>query len=205
MEKENPTLDVQTYRQKPCLTYVATGSCPFGVRCDHIHDPRVTGESKSWLTHTETQGNNMNTDINVESLYQKRINELIYGTPFGAHFSIETFSMVRGQNDELCEQLYKLITNQSANVYTRQQQRRRTEKFLSSIHKIDIALQMIGDRHDWSYKFCPNCIIYNEQCMVLQKKTFRLHKDGQAEEIPPHEYRPYSNHDIIVREIAFGM
>ena len=30
-----------------CFTHVSTGFCPYGNRCDFIHDPRVSGEIKS--------------------------------------------------------------------------------------------------------------------------------------------------------------
>ena len=50
-------VDQATYRVKPCLTWVMTGSCPFGKRCTGIHDARVASTISSWLPHTETQVN----------------------------------------------------------------------------------------------------------------------------------------------------
>lgn len=49
-------VDMVTYRIKPCLTWIMTGSCPFGKRCTGIHDARVASSHfSSWLPHTETQ------------------------------------------------------------------------------------------------------------------------------------------------------
>ena len=53
-------VDRVTYRIKPCLTWIMTGSCPFGKRCTGIHDARVASSHfSSWLPHTETQVSTM--------------------------------------------------------------------------------------------------------------------------------------------------
>eukprot|EP00903_Cladosiphon_okamuranus_P016161 g14914.t1 len=41
--------DAVKYRCIPCMTWVATGSCPYSTRCVFIHDPRVQGRQEAWL------------------------------------------------------------------------------------------------------------------------------------------------------------
>ena len=180
-------VDVETYRIKPCLEFVSSGCCPFGKRCAGIHDPRICGDYEAWLPHTLSQGNAIETDINVESLYQKRLNELHYGTPFGIEFSIESGTAL---------DLYKLVCNMSDETQS-------LNGTLSTIHKISIALQMQGDSK-WHYKFRPQHIIYDELCMVLQTRAFSLISSGDAQEIPVNKYNPRNHSHVLAREIAFG-
>lgn len=160
---------------------------PFGKRCNGIHDPRAAGSHQSWLPHTETQGNTIATDINVEALHQKRLHAIHYNNPFGDLFHIDL---------DAWEDLYKLICN----IPTTPRRRRNA---LAEHHKVAIALQMRGPAN-FSYKFRPQHIIYDELCMVLQKRAFRLTEKGVVE-IPLNVYKSkrFSN-QVVVREIAFG-
>lgn len=160
---------------------------PFGKRCASIHDPRITSSISSWLPHTETQGNSISTDINVDGLHQKRQHEILQGNPFGDQFSLEL--------DDFPE-LYKLICNTTTN-----NKRRRNN--LSEIHKLSIALQMRGNP-GWMYKYRPQHIIFNELCMVLHKRAFRLEASGRAIPITIATYNSKNKEHVMVREIAFG-
>jgi len=162
---------------------------PFGKRCSGIHDPRTAGIQQSWLPHTETQGNTIATDINVEALHQKRLYTIYYDNPFGDLFHVDL---------DVWEDLYKLICN----IPTTRNSNRR--KNLAEHQKVDIALQMRGSAN-WHYKFRPQHIIYDELCMVLQKRAFRLTENG-AVEVPLNAYnnKRHNNQVVVVREIAFG-
>ena len=161
---------------------------PFGKRCNGVHDPRAAGSQQSWLPHTETQGNTIATDINVEALHQKRLYTIQYNNPFGDLFHTDL---------DVWEDLYKLVCN----IPTTSRSRRRTS--LAEHHKLDIAIQMRGPA-EWHYKFRPQHIIYDELCMVLQKRAFRLTENG-AIEIPLNAYNSKRfNNQVVVREIAFG-
>jgi hypothetical protein len=205
--------DAETYRTKPCWTWVSTGSwyvlfhdtvlstqtlslslttfrlvsytssqSPFGKRCVGIHDPRITGVTPSWLPHTETQGNSISTDINVDGLHQKRMHAILYGNPFGDQFSLEL--------DDWAD-LYKLVCNTTIT-------NKRRRNTLSEIHKLSVALQMRGDS-GWMYKYRPQHVIYNTLCMVLSKRAFRLEKSGMAVPIPFNKYKHSNSTHVLVR------
>jgi len=169
-----------------CIT--AIHGSPFGRRCAGIHDKRATGEHASWLPHTETQGNTIDTDINVEGLHQKRLYSLLYDNPFGRQFSLDFDDW---------ESLYKLVCN------TTDKSTRRRRCNIAQIHKVGIAIQMKGPS-DWTYKFRPQHIIHDELCMVLQKRAFKLKDSGDVLEIPVTSFNPRSPNQVVVREIAFG-
>jgi hypothetical protein len=155
---------------------------PFGKRCVGIHDPRITGVTPSWLPHTETQGNSISTDINVDGLHQKRMHAILYGNPFGDQFSLEL--------DDWAD-LYKLVCNTTIT-------NKRRRNTLSDIHKLSIALQM--RRHSgWMYKYRPQHVIHNTLCMVLSKSAFRLEKSGMAVPILFNKYKHSDSTHVLVR------
>ena len=176
---------------------------PFGKRCCSIHDPRVQGEYDSWLTHTETQGNNSATDINVDALYQKTQHEIHCGTPFGEQFLPEVDSW---------NELYKRVSNiyyKDNNVPKNNKSwidnTRRTPS-LPAILKLQIAAEMRCDA-GFFYKYRPQHIIHGELCMVLQKRAFRIAGKKTNQTLSPishRQYNPRSHTDIMVHELAFG-
>jgi len=129
----------------------------------------------------------MDTDINVDGLHQKRLAAIVYDNPFGEQFSMEM--------DEFAD-LYKLICNS-----TNSNKRRRNN--MSDIHKLAIALEMRGS-HGWMYKFRPQHFIFDELCMVLQKRAFHLEKSGKVTAIPINAFNSKNSQHVLVREIAFG-
>jgi hypothetical protein len=172
---------------------------PFGKRCCGIHDPRVSGSNPSWLPHTETQGNTMTTDINVDCLHQKRLHSILYGNPFGNQFSFNNSS---GDWSDI----YRLICriDYSKDLEGGWIDKRRRGGF-SPISKLQIALKLRGQA-DWQYKYRPQHIVHDELCMVLQKRAFRLGTNDsmEAQEISLSAYNPRIASHVLVREIAFG-
>ncbi len=129
----------------------------------------------------------MSTDINVDGLHQKRLAAIIHCNPFGENFSVGI--------DEFGD-LYKLVCN------TLPSNKRRRNN-LSEIHKLAIAIEMRGG-HNWMYKYRPQHVIYEELCMVLQKRAFRLEKSGDVSPIAINAFNPKNSQHVLVREIAFG-
>jgi hypothetical protein len=128
----------------------------------------------------------MNTDINVDGLHQKRLNEIIRGNPFGDQFSLDF--------DDWGD-LYKLVCN--TNIMKR---RRNT---VSELHKLSIALHLRGESGR-TYKFRPQHVVYNSLCMILQKQAFRLDNPDEPIPISLGAYDPKCATHVLVREIAFG-
>lgn len=167
------------------------------------------GTIPSWLPHTETQGNTIATDINVEALHQKRNNEIQNCTPFGHQFSLL-------DNTDNFSDLYKLICNINYNANNRggggsggqwiggkRHHHQQPYPNLDAVAKMRIALQLRGGP-DWQYKFRPQHYIHGELCMILQHRAFCL-TETDAIEIPIHACHPHMNENhVIVHELAFG-
>jgi hypothetical protein len=149
------------------------------------------------LPHTETQGNTIATDINVDALHQKRLYSTLHNNPFGALFSPGKDSF-----QDLCNLVCNTKKNSSGGMRQIGAKKKNKVPLLEEHHKLSIALQMRGGTN-FQFKFRPQHIIFEELCMVLQKRAFRLN-DGDAVEIPLSIYNSRSAKDILVREIAFG-
>ena len=184
----------------------------------------MQGNYPSWLTHTETQGNNSATDINVDALHQKMLHEIHCGTPFGDHFLPEA---------DTWNELYKRVSNifYSSNSHHHQDtfgstnhggngnhkknknnnskswvENSRPHNSIPAIIKLQIAIFMRGDA-DFLFKYCPQHVIHGELCMVLQKRPFRIVGTGTKQRvmgISNRQYNPNSGKDIMVHELAFG-
>ena len=206
---------------------------PYGKRCACIHDPRVTGTVQSWLPITETQGNNIMTDINVEGLHQKRRFGILYGDPFVGEPRMSALADFGGTGaDRDCDghhynwsELYNMVANINNNIINNQQtgavrgsssstkhgsgniaiHKRRHSQPVWEVHKLSIALQIHGGTHKFMYKYRPTHCIFNELCMVLDKRAFRLESgSGRAIPLPLSKYKVGNPNHCIVREIAFG-
>lgn len=205
-----------SFRHVLFLTLIVTRLVSFSPQ-NSIHDPRIEGAFPSWLTHTETQGNNSATDINVDALHQKMQNEIHCGTPFGDQFLPESDTwnelykrvgniFYNGNNKSNSNKKGKNSSNHGNNNKAWVDNSSRPNQCIPAMVKLQIALFMRGDA-GFSFKYCPQHIIHGELCMVLQKRPFRIVGNGAKQRvtgISHRQYNPKSAKDIMVHELAFG-
>jgi hypothetical protein len=221
-------------RRRSRLTFQLAYS-PFGKRCTGIHDSRVTTSiSQSWLPHTETQGNTIATDINVDGLHQKRLHSILYDNPFG-----NQFTLTQETNKTTCstwDDLFGLVCGDATDPARRSQTKDgwiagssiKRGRHVHPIYKLQIALKLRGTDSDWMYKYRPQHIVNEELCMVIQKRAFRVTSNDHTSlsgaknqanrtclsssatstssvvEIPLADYNARLPSNILVHEIAFG-
>lgn len=205
---------------------------PFGKRCTGIHDYRVSSSaSQSWLPHTETQGNTIATDINVDGLHQKRLHTILYDNPFGDQFTITSKDGVGGSGGTWAD-LYGVVCGDATDLAGRSKTKdgwiaggsNKRSRHVHPIYKLQIALKLRGTESDWQYKYRPQHIVHDELCMVLQKRAFRVTSNDHTStnsalrhtasstatstssvvEISLHAYNPRLTSHVLVHEIAFG-
>ena len=172
-------------------------SSPFGKRCAGLHDYRVgSSTSQSWLPHTETQGNTIVTDINVDGLHQKRLHTILYDNPFGDHFTL-TSTSPSGHNSSTgkgtWDDLNRLVCGgnigSEGGIPASKNHRdgwiagsnKRGCRQIHPIYKIQIALKLRGADPDWQYKYRPQHVVHDELCMILQKRAFRVTSNDHSE------------------------
>ncbi|KAL3936365.1 MAG: hypothetical protein SGARI_002585 [Bacillariaceae sp.] len=81
---------------------------------------------------------------------------------------------------------------------------KRRRNTISEVHKLSMAIQM-RQSHEWMYKFCPQHVIFQETCMVLQQKAFALESDsGNAVPMTLNKYKASNPKHVMVYELAFG-
>lgn len=167
----------------------------------------------------------------MESLHQKRLNTILYSNPFGIEELSPIDEIGKNRGEFLKKQwnfLYNLVTDSDSKYNSEgwmlDTKQRRCGKHVHPIIKLEVAIKMReASGCDWHYKYRPEHFIFNEFCMVLSKKAFRIinneqskkktrnqrnvtksNKDMEVLEIPISSYNPnYTNH-LIAREIAFG-
>lgn len=153
----------------------------------------------------------MPTDINVESLHQKRLNAILYSNPFGDQFRLTSSTF----ND-----LYDLVTGVDKVQQRSWQFSTAQRKRVHPIYKLQIALKIREEDSNWYFKFRPQHTVYDEHCMILQKRAFRVNTNDRtancrlayssatevssADEIDVHLFNPRNPGHILVHELAFG-
>jgi hypothetical protein len=139
------------------------------------------------LPHTETQGNTIATDINVDGLHQKRLHTILYDNPFGDQFTLSPSTPSANCSNtgrSTWNDLYRLvcdedIASESGGRGTKRYgwiagSNKRGGRQVHPIYKLQIALKLRGTDPDWQYKYRPQHVVHDELCMVLQKRAFRI-------------------------------
>ena len=194
-------LDLKTFRRWPCLTHVSTGSCPFGDRCENIHDKKVDGTHKHWLPHCKRPVKNLQTCCNVDYTWFSKMLPLYYGNPFGKDFDTTINSKPYNWGT-----FQKAICNITGDIDVIHNNKR--EMFNNSItycQMLQIALNFrINFSHTNRRKFYPSHLLYGEPCMIMQKSYFEILSETSVAELSAHLYKKQIKSHVVVYELAFG-
>lgn len=104
--QERGKLDLSTFKRSQCFTQLATGACPFGDKCNDIHDPRMSNmKTKAWLAHYERNDLPHGGSFHVDTAKSIQQSSEQYGHPYGPHCHL-----LRSWDD-----FHDLVTNASVN------------------------------------------------------------------------------------------
>ena len=213
LKKQGLVEDIDSYRTRPCFTWISTGSCPFNSRCKCLHDSRAKGSTKSWLPHVRMPESSLLTDVNVDNIHHLKIEEIHRGSPFGSIIPIK-----KGENrDDSWSNLYNTICNIERDSNSCHRSTIHSMPNITESHRIEIAMKMYHKKGDL-FTYQPSHLLFGDLCMVVQTRTFRildLVRNGEEviEEVdneqnePGHylkDYRRKTVHNVVVREITFG-
>eukprot|EP00554_Chaetoceros_debilis_P014899 CAMPEP_0194126274 /NCGR_PEP_ID=MMETSP0150-20130528/59904_1 /TAXON_ID=122233 /ORGANISM="Chaetoceros debilis, Strain MM31A-1" /LENGTH=1236 /DNA_ID=CAMNT_0038820127 /DNA_START=46 /DNA_END=3756 /DNA_ORIENTATION=- len=107
-------VDIEIFRTHPCLTWVATGACPFDTRCIGLHDPRVTSDDHemAWLPHAETMINKVTDGANVDKFYHERLTSAYNSFPlYGYVPLVRKDRGINLEDDASWEDFYNHVCN----------------------------------------------------------------------------------------------
>ena len=160
--------DIDSYRTRPCFTWISTGSCPFNSRCKCLHDPRAKGCTKYWLPHVRMPESLLPTDVNVDNMHHLEMEEIHSGSPFGSIISSKKYATVNAA----WSNLYDTICN----IEERNRYNSSLMNYVNSItesHRLAIAMKMYHKKSDL-FTYQPSHLLFGELCMVIQTRTFRI-------------------------------
>eukprot|EP00560_Eucampia_antarctica_P008742 CAMPEP_0197826332 /NCGR_PEP_ID=MMETSP1437-20131217/3306_1 /TAXON_ID=49252 ORGANISM="Eucampia antarctica, Strain CCMP1452" /NCGR_SAMPLE_ID=MMETSP1437 /ASSEMBLY_ACC=CAM_ASM_001096 /LENGTH=478 /DNA_ID=CAMNT_0043426727 /DNA_START=746 /DNA_END=2179 /DNA_ORIENTATION=+ len=224
-------IDIEIYRTHPCPTWIATGACPFDSRCSGLHDPRIRGNSKSWLPHAETLMNRIGeSTLNIDKLYHQRLSEVYSCSPIYGYVPLAKWSSKRQQTDFSWSHFYSYICNIDRPIHSQLSQaniRGNPEpKILEPIEKsydkaqifyLMITLKMRKNKLGQSFMYMPTHIFCGELCMIIQTRRYQIIEEN-TESSPFWQLKELSKDDrtiisggekppakvIDAYEIAFG-
>ena len=200
------------YVNSTIYTYTDTYS-PYGNRCQHLHDPFImhgNGEDEEKHCTKATKD-----DSRVDRLYHHKVISVKQTNPLISPVVLDK-RLSSDDNESMAFELTcQLVCNQNVDIFpstdtdVAKVMSTSTIKAaaLNEVQKLCIVLQMydtnekkmrdMGNTH-CDYVYTPTCVMYGQQCMVLQTRYFRLLPvDGQpfismsdiAAEVTVLEYR----------------
>jgi len=179
-----------TYRSRPCFDFVATGKCPYGSKCNCIHDERIAVKEDELqlvkVQNKQFRDSDAMTDVDVDYFRISRLCEGNYGPLGRGTFSL--FSTFDKFKDTVCN----IRENQSTGCLTEKQ-------------RLHIAVAFYKFRKFENFKFkASHCVYGAFVCMVVQKKHFLLTNDGGVKEVQDVLRNGMLRSDICsVHELAF--
>eukprot|EP00550_Attheya_septentrionalis_P011756 CAMPEP_0198303878 /NCGR_PEP_ID=MMETSP1449-20131203/57113_1 /TAXON_ID=420275 /ORGANISM="Attheya septentrionalis, Strain CCMP2084" /LENGTH=887 /DNA_ID=CAMNT_0044006385 /DNA_START=658 /DNA_END=3321 /DNA_ORIENTATION=- len=201
MAMENAGLvDVETFRTHPCLTWIATGACPFDSKCELLHDPRAAGSIPPWLPNVKTSINNdiSGSNTNVDELYHHRYSSLYSCSPLYGYVPLRRWKADESHIREAWAHFYSFVCSTETDPKRSRNDihqddfaaTRRTAlngivnsvhpKYLSEFHQLWIALVLRRTRAAQSYLYAPTHTFMGELCMVLESRMFQIEGDNEG-------------------------
>lgn len=209
--EEAGEVDVEIYRCRPCVTFVATGACPFDQRCWGLHDPRIVGKHPSWLSHADSDLNkwSVGKGANVDKCYHQLMSSTYNCSALYSYAPRKKWKSDERLTLEAWNHFIAYICNTDQSGI-----RKADNGLLEDIHRLEIVLRMRETRKGQCYAFYPDHFLHGELCMVLQTRFFTIASgtnrgsrdvidvtdDVQGGIITPDS----SQGTIIAHEIAFG-
>jgi len=191
-------IDLVTYRQTPCFTLVSTGACPFGNRCDGVHDPRFNRPNTTAnlkLCKIAKFGSTDSNNLTVDAKYKLQTEEVQ---------GLGLFDTRSGENvEKAIDRIYDCVTNQN-------------EKDLSVVstsqgvpYWLKLKVAMIHQEYLLRNKRNDELAVYKSNakfdqlvcCMVGKEKTYFWNEFTMEVSLVPSEAR---KERITVVEISFG-
>jgi len=221
--KKAGLVDIEIFRTHPCLTWVATGACPFDQRCIGLHDPfvRCDPSNPAWLPHAETKTDSIGSGANVDSFFHERVSSVYNCCPVYGYVPRKMWKSELGEINESWEHFYSYVCNlksEDASTGDAQDSQSRSLYDLSEANMLQIVLKMRERKAGQSYTYSPTHSFCGELCMVLQTRFFRsisIQPNGEnidrleevlqpnSDNVSTQSPQPYSKH-IKIHEVAFG-
>mmetsp|Transcript_25441 Transcript_25441/g.55581 ORF Transcript_25441/g.55581 Transcript_25441/m.55581 type:complete len:955 (-) Transcript_25441:277-3141(-) len=161
-------VDVEIFRTRPCITWMATGACPFDQRCLGLHDPRVSGSHPSWLPHAETLLNGIMSNRNVDKTYHQQLASVYSCSPLYGYIPDRKWQSEEANTLSAWKHFYNYVCNLTgqSNVLSPPE-----------VCRVYVALKMRERMSAKCYAYRPTHLLKGELCMVLQTKTFVIPGD----------------------------
>mmetsp|Transcript_16026 Transcript_16026/g.29063 ORF Transcript_16026/g.29063 Transcript_16026/m.29063 type:complete len:857 (-) Transcript_16026:234-2804(-) len=220
-------VDVEVFRCHVCLTWVATGACPFDQRCTRLHDPRVIGRQPSWLPHAEVLTNNTKKGREVDKLYHQQYCSIYSCSPIYGFAPKKRWKADETSTNSAWKEFYSFCCNLDADQPYSQGARwhlspqkstaQTQDAEITEMHRLAMALMMREQRKAQHFTYLPSHVFCGELCLVLQTSYFLLEIVESFQDVRRYQVVQVSKEEaaeifetgkggriIIAREIAFG-
>mmetsp|Transcript_7582 Transcript_7582/g.16395 ORF Transcript_7582/g.16395 Transcript_7582/m.16395 type:complete len:871 (-) Transcript_7582:200-2812(-) len=217
-------VDVEVFMCHVCLTWVATGACPFDQRCTRLHDPRVIGIEPSWLPHAEVLVNNTKKGREVDKLYHQQYCSIYSCSPIYGFAPKKRWKADETSTNAAWKELYSFCCNTDANQPYSQckrwqlsPQKNAQGAEITEMHWLAMALMMREGRKAQCFTYLPSHVFWGELCLLLQTSYFELKVVESYQDIQRYEVVQVSEEEatkisdsgkgsriIVARQIAFG-
>jgi len=214
-------VDVEVFRCHVCMTWVATGACPFDQRCTRLHDPRVIGMQPSWLPHAEVLVNNTKKGTEVDRLYHQQYSSIYSCSPIYGFAPKRRWKADERSFNSAWKEFYSFCCNvdakqpHSLGADWQLSPQKSPDAEITEIHRLAMALMMRESRKAQYYTYLPSHVFFGELCLLLQTSYFELKAIESFQDIRRYQVVQISKEEaaketgrdrriITARQLAFG-